>query len=106
SNRAEDARALRVVAHAVQNHGGVVVEADVRTVVTTVFLVGPHHDCANDVTLLDTGMRLSALDGRDDDITHAAVVALRATQHADHKDLARTTVVGYLEPALLLDHCS
>src|SRR5580692_6581535 len=104
-NRAEDARAARVVLRRDQ-HGGVLVEADVAAVGALVFLGGSHHDGANHVALLHLGVRLRNLDGADDHIANRGVLAIAAAEHADAEQLARAAVVRHFEHGFLLDHVS
>src|SRR5215210_5293498 len=91
---AEDARAARVVA-VVDQHGGVLVEGDVRAVVAAELLLRADHHGGHDLALLD---------GADDDVAHARVAPVAAAAHADAEHLAGARVVRHLEPRLLLDH--
>src|SRR3954454_19582308 len=102
-HRAEDARAPRVVLR-VDDHGGVLVEGDVRAVLAPELLLRAHDDGLDDLALLDRSLRIGLLDGRRDDVADAGVAAARAALDADAQDLARAGVVGDLEPGLVLDH--
>src|SRR5581483_2498153 len=91
-DRAEDARAARVPLR-VDDHGGVLVERDLRAVVAAVRLLRAHDDRAHDVALLDRALRRRGLDGADDDVADARVAAVRAAHHADAEQLAGARVV-------------
>src|SRR4051794_37693187 len=99
----EDARAARVVG-LVDDHRGVLVEADVRAVVAAEGLLRAHDDRADDLALLDRALRRGLLDGRGDDVPDARVAALVAADDADAEDLSRTGVVGDAQACLVLDH--
>src|SRR5919206_639529 len=99
----EDAGAARVVLR-VDDHGGVLVEGDVRAVVAAELLLRAHDDRLDDVALLDRPLRVGLLDRRRDDVADAGVAPPRAALDADAEDLARAGVVGDLEPRLVLDH--
>src|SRR3954469_13569144 len=102
-HRAEDARAPRVVLR-VDDHGGVLVEGDVRAVLAPELLLRAHDDGLDDLALLDGALRVGLLDGRRDDVADAGVAPARAALDADAQDLARAGVVGDLEARLVLDH--
>src|ERR671915_1369159 len=93
----EDARAARVVLR-VDDHGGVLVEGDVRAVLAPELLLRAHDDGLDDLALLDRALRRGLLDGRGDDVPHARVAAARAAHHPDAEDLARARVVGHAQP--------
>src|SRR3954470_17998910 len=99
----EDARAARVVG-LVDDHRGVLVEADVGAVVAPELLLGAHDDRLDDLALLDRPLRVGLLDRRGDDVPDARVAAAPAAHPADAEDLAGAGVVGDLEPGLVLDH--
>src|SRR4051794_4628891 len=100
---AEDAGASRL-AIGLEDHGGVLVEADVGTVLTTALLHGPHDHGLDDVALLDVAPGDRVLDGGNDDVADAGVAPTRAAEDTDAEDLLGTRVVGDLESRLLLDH--
>src|SRR5215218_4118074 len=102
-DRPEDARAARVVL-GVDDHGGVLVERDVRAVVAPELLLRAHDDRLDDLALLDRPLRVGLLHGRRDDVPHARVAAAGAAHHADAEDLTRAGVVGHAQPGLVLDH--
>src|SRR5690606_35359503 len=87
-----------------QDHGGVLVEADVRAVRPPALLGGAHDDRLDDVTLLDVPAGDRVLDGGDDDVADAGVATAGTAEHTDAEDLLRTRVVGDLQSRLLLDH--
>src|SRR5690554_2443977 len=103
AHRAEDARATRL-AVVLEDHGGVLVELDVRAVRAAALLAGTHDDRLDDVALLDVAPGDGVLDGGDDDVADSRVAAPRATENTDAKDLLGTGVVGDAKPRLLLDH--
>src|SRR3954462_7092144 len=100
---AEDARSARV-ARGVDDHGGVLVEGDVRAVVAPELLLRAHDDGLDDLALLDGALRAGLLDRRGDHVTDVRVAALGPALHADDEDLAGAGVVGDLEACLVLDH--
>src|SRR3954465_2024957 len=102
-HRPEDARATRV-ARGVDDHGGVLVEGDVRAVLAPELLLRAHDDGLDDLALLDRALRAGGLDGRGDHVADVRVLAARAALHADDQDLAGAGVVGDLEACLVLDH--
>src|SRR5450631_2438386 len=102
-HRAEDARSARAVVR-LDEHGRVLIEADVAAVGTVVFLDRTHHHGADDIALLHLRVRLGDLDGTDDHVPDRRVLAVAAAEHADAEDLAGTTVVRHLEDCFLLDH--
>src|SRR3954468_4483382 len=102
-HRPEDARAARV-ARGVDDHGGVLVEGDVRAVVAPELLLRAHDDGLDDLALLDGALRAGLLDRRGDHVTDVRVAALGPALHADDEDLAGAGVVGDLEACLVLDH--
>src|SRR4051794_41375617 len=99
----EDAGAARVVLR-VDDDGGVLVEGDVRAVVTPELLAGAHDDRLDDLALLDRPLRVGLLDGCRDDVPHARVAAAGAALDADAEDLTGARVVGDLEAGLLFGH--
>src|SRR5258708_18388839 len=102
-HRPEDAGAARVVL-GIDEHRGVLVEADVAAIRALELLGGADHHGAYHVALLDLGVGLRHLDSADDDIAHRGVLAVAATEYADAQQLARAAVVGHLENGFLLDH--
>src|SRR4051794_39013838 len=99
----EDARAARVVG-LVDDHRGVLVEADVGAVVAAEGLLRAHDDRADDLALLDRALWRGLLDGRGDDVPHAGIAALVPADDADAQDLASARVVGDAQAGLVLDH--
>src|SRR5687768_15388902 len=72
AHRAEDAGSARV-AVGLEQHGGVLVELDVRAVGTTALLDGAHDDGLDDLALLDVAARDRVLDGGDDRVADTGV---------------------------------
>src|SRR2546425_6848320 len=103
-DRAEDARAPRVV-RVVDQHCGVLVEGDVRPVAAAELPPCAHDHCLYHLTLSHRALRGRALHGADDHVADAGVATLRAAANADAKQLPRTGVVGDFEPCLSLDQC-
>src|SRR5690606_11331573 len=101
----EDARADRLVL-VVEQHRGVAVEADQRTVGPANALAGAHHDRVVDLALLDLAARDRVLDRYLDDVADAGVTALGAAEHLDAHHFLGAGVVGHVEVALHLDHGS
>src|SRR3954452_8081328 len=86
-DRPEDSGAPGVVLR-VDDHGGVLVEGDVRPVVAPELLLRAHDDGLDDLALLDRALRAGLLDRRGDDVPDVRVAALGAALHADDEDLA------------------
>src|SRR3954447_7516716 len=78
----EDARASRVLAR-VDQHCGVLVEADVGAVVTAERLLRAHDDRAHDLALLDRAVRHGLLDRADDDVADARVATVGTAGDTD-----------------------
>ncbi|AAW76826.1 hypothetical protein XOO3572 [Xanthomonas oryzae pv. oryzae KACC 10331] len=104
-HRPEDAGTDRLLL-VVQQHSGIAVEADQRTVGTAHTLAGTHHDGVVDFALLDLATRNGVLDGDLDDVANACITALGAAQHLDAHHFLGTRIVGDIEVALHLDHDS
>src|SRR6266702_7056633 len=104
-DRAEDTRTARVAA-LFDDHGGVLVELDVRAVGPPLLLGGTDDDRPDDVALLHAGARNGVLDGRHDDVADARVASAGATEYPDAQDLPGSGVVGDAQSRLLLDHVS
>src|SRR3954469_14898235 len=84
-DRAEDARAARVVLR-VDDHRGVLVEGDVGAVLAPELLLGAHDDGLDDLALLDRALRVGLLDRGRDDVADAGVAPARAALDADAED--------------------
>src|SRR5205085_2134993 len=102
-DRPEDAGAARV-ALVVDDHGGVLVERDRRSVIAAERLLRADDDRAHDLALLHSALRRRRLDRADDDVAHARIAAMMAAHHANAEQLAGASVVGDLEARLLLYH--
>src|SRR5687768_636842 len=92
-HRPEDAGADRLQLR-VQQHGGIAVEADQRSVRTTHAEGRAHHDGVIDLALLHLAARDGVLHADLDDIAHRCVTAMRATQHLDAHQSAGAAVVS------------
>src|SRR3954469_22248136 len=103
AHRAEDAGTTRLGV-VLDEHRGVLVEPDVRTVRTTALLAGTDDDGLDDVTLFHAGTRDGVLHGGDDDVADPRVAPTRTAENTDAKDLLGTGVVGDAQPRLLLNH--
>src|SRR3978361_2056424 len=73
-HRPEDAGAARV-ARGVDDHGGVLVEGDVRAVVAPDLLLRAHDDGLDDLALLDRALRAGGLDRGGDHVADVRVAA-------------------------------
>src|SRR5688572_10652860 len=102
-DRPEDAGAARLVLR-VQEHRGVVVEADLRSVGAPVLLRLAHHDGAHDLALLHTRVRDGVLHRGDEDIADLGRRAGRGPEHPDHRELACTAVVRTADARVWADH--
>src|SRR6185436_1990160 len=100
----EDACPARVLRVGRQDHHRVVVEPDVRAVLSASLLGGPNDDGLDDLTLLDPAAGQGVLDGADDHVTHVRVPTAAAAENADHEDLLGPGVVRHLAARFLLDH--
>src|SRR5213080_2739712 len=76
---------LRLV---VDQHGGVAVEADDRTVGAADVLADPDHDGLHHVALLHLAARNRFLDRHNDNVAHGGIAALGAPKHLDTHDTA------------------
>src|SRR4051812_23721479 len=102
-HRSEDAGADRLQL-GVEQHCCVAVELDERTVGATDALGGTDHHCTVDLALLDATTWSGFLDADLDDVAHAGITPLGATEHLDTQDGFRARVVGHFEPGFSLDH--
>src|SRR5262245_23938533 len=102
-NRSEDAGADRLFL-VVDEHGGVLVEADHAAVRPANVLGGAHHHRLHHVALLDAAARDRLLDRHDDDVADRSILPLRAAQHLDAHDATRTGIIRDVEVCLHLNH--
>src|SRR5512134_3515877 len=102
-DRPEDARADRLALR-VDEHGGVAVEADERTVRAAHTLCRAHDDGLHHLTLLDAPLRDRLLHRPDDGVADGGVLALRPAEHLDALHAPRARIVGDVEIGLHLDH--
>src|SRR5665213_2105813 len=91
ANGPEHARAARVefVLVALDDHAGVLVELDHRAVRPPERRAGAHHDCLDDLALLDRRTRDRALHGPDDDVADVGVLMTRTAADVNAQQLAR-----------------
>src|SRR5579859_1026684 len=102
--RPEDAGSARVLRFGFQDHGGIVVETDIRTVVAAIFFRHSDDDGVYHVALLDHTLRRSLLDRGNHHIPDVCITALGAAQHADDQQFARAGIVSDFDARFLLDH--
>src|SRR6267143_254265 len=100
---AEDAGGPRL-ALVRDEHGGVLVEADVGAVPALGLFGGPNDHRPDDLALLDLAGGDGVLDRDDDDVAQPGVAALGPAEHANHERFAGPRVVRDLENRLLLHH--
>src|SRR5690606_2269779 len=102
-NRAKHAGAdgLQLV---VQQHGGVAVEANHRTVRPAHTLAGTHDDRVVDLALLDSAARNRVLHTDFDDVANVGITPARAAKHLDALQQASAAVVCRVEDCLHLNH--
>src|SRR5690606_3765105 len=103
-HRPEDACSARVLQVIVQNNGSVVIEANVRTITTAVFLGHTHDHSPDDIALLDAALRRRRLHGRNHNVADRAIATSGATDDTDHQQLLSARVIGHLETGFGLDH--
>src|SRR5688572_24786010 len=104
-HRTEDARSLGFLL-VVDQHGRVLVEADVGAVLAADFLPRPDQDRLVHVALLHGRSRKRVLDGDHDDVPEHAVAFTRAAQDLHDPRDARARVVRYGDDAPRLYHGS
>src|SRR5262249_33562034 len=103
SDRPKDASTTRVV-FLTDDHGGVVVEANMRAIRAHILFRRPYDHPAHDFALLHRAARRSFFHRRDNHIADEAVAHTRATYDSNAHDLFRAGVVRDLESSLLLNH--
>src|SRR5207244_2348768 len=103
AHRAEDARGARLALLG-DEHGSVLVEADVGAVLALGLLGRAHDHRPHHLPLLDLARGDGVLDRDHDDVSQPAVAPLRPAEHADHERAARARIVRDLENRFLLDH--
>src|SRR6185503_15445096 len=102
---AEDAGAPWLVLWGEQ-HGRVVVEADEGTVGPAVFLRLTDDHGAHDLTFLHTGVRDRVLHRGDEHVADRGRGPGGRAQHADHRELSRSSVVGDAYAGVRADQAS
>src|SRR5690606_17329120 len=96
-------RVLQVVA---EDHGGVIIEPDVRAILPPVFLRDANDHCFHHIAFLHATLRRGGFHRRNHDVTDASVAPERTAQHPDHQQFLSTGVIGYFEAGFILDHDS
>src|ERR1700722_607111 len=84
----------------VDDDSGVLVEADIGAVATTILFARADDNRLDDLTLFDGAIGRGFLDGRGYDIPEASLFAETATEGQDHLQLACAGVIGHIK------HCS
>src|SRR2546430_6760113 len=103
THRPEDARGAGL-ALIREEHRRILVEPDVRAVLTPRLLRGAHDHGLHHLALLDLTGGDGVLDRDHHDVAQTPVATFRAAQHANHERAARARVVRDLEYRFLLDH--
>src|SRR5215213_2247329 len=104
-HRTEDARRARL-ALIVDDHHGVLVEADVAAVLPPRLLHRAHDHRAGDFRLLHRTVRQRILDRDDHEIAEPGIAPPRAAKHADHERAFGARIVRHLDDGFLLNHGS
>src|SRR3954465_13954637 len=102
-DRAEDTRRPRL-ARIIDDHDGVLVEADVAAVLPPRLLHRAHDDRLRDVALLHRSVRERVLHSHDDDVAEAGIAPAGSAEDADHERRLGPRVVRDLHHRFLLDH--
>src|SRR2546425_3474548 len=104
-HRAEDARA-NGLSRFIDEHGGVVVKADVGAILAAVFLAHAHDDRTNHFAFFALALRGGLLHRRGHNIAEARLEA-RVTAHRENAHQpARAAVIGHRQPGSHLNHRS
>src|SRR5215207_1471083 len=102
-HRTEDARRARL-ALLVDDHDGILVEADVAAILSPRLLHRAHHHRAGDLRLLHRTVRQRVLDRDDHEIAEAGIAPPRSAKHTDHERAFGARIVRHLDHRFLLDH--
>src|SRR6476620_634529 len=102
-DRAEDTNHPRLD-RIIDDHDGVLVEADVAAVLPPRLLHRAHDDRLRDVALLHRAVRERVLHGHDDDVAEAGIAPAGAAEDANHERRLGARVVRDLHHRFLLDH--
>src|SRR5215470_21240 len=97
-HRAEDARANRLAGF-VDQHGRILIEADVSPVAAPVFLACANYDRLHDFSFLHLAIGSSFLHAGRDHVAKAGTQTSRSAKRQNHLQLARAAVIGDLEHA-------
>src|SRR5437588_4767819 len=104
-DRTEDPGPARLVLR-VEQHRGVVVETDHRSVAAAVLLGLTDHHRADDLALLHARVRDGVLDGGDEHVADLGGRPRRRAQHADHRELTSSGVVRAAHSRVGTNHSS
>src|SRR5207342_1603761 len=88
----------------IDQHRGVTVETDHRTVGALDVLADAHHHGLHDLAFFHAATRDRLLDRNDDDVADRGVLSLGAAEHLDAHDAARAGIVRHVKVGLHLDH--
>jgi len=102
-NRAKNACPTGIVFF-VNDDQGVSVEADISSIITTGGFPGSNNNGSDDITGLNFTTRIGFLHAGDNDITHAGIATLVATQHLDTHTFLAAAVIGHIKISVHLDH--
>src|SRR3979411_1732516 len=102
-DRTEDTRRPRL-ARIIDDHHGVLVEADVAAILPPRLLHRAHDDRLRDVALLYRAVRERIFHGHDDNVAETGIAPACSAQDADHECRLGARVVRNLHHRLLLDH--
>jgi hypothetical protein len=103
SDGSEDASSFRFFV-SVDDDASVVIEADTGSIRPACHELGADDNGALNCVLTNSSTRSCCLDGDDNNVTNRCVAALRATEDFDAHTGLCTSVIGYGEDGLLLDH--
>ena len=93
SHRTEDTAATKLTC-IIQEHAGIVIEADVRTVSATDLLLRANNQSLRYCTLLNVTRRDCVLDSNDNHITYAGIATACTAEHTDAECLTCAAVVS------------
>src|SRR5512144_2658859 len=87
-HRAKNAAALRVLTIRIQDDGSIVIETDIRTILTPPFLRTTNNDSFDNFALLDGSLRGGGLHCGDHNVANVGVPARRTAHHMNDEQLA------------------
>src|SRR3989338_1253194 len=103
-NGPEDSVRLRFFLVALDQHRGVLVEANVRAVFPAIRFLLPNDDCAVDIFFLHLTPRLGCLDGEHYFVSQFRIALARTSQHFENPSGDPSRVVGYLHYGAVVQH--